>query len=144
MLPQNRYYPHNTQMYISPTAHVLTRNLYSGITISRPFLLTNVTKDKLFTSEPSVFQSNNKDLSRIFLFYTSTQLLRQSWPNITANSVRHFLLYNSYAPINVKPQRGGGGGAYMGDLINLCLPTLGNLILIFIPRVGIFEFSDQE
>ena len=39
---------------------------------------------------------------------------------------------------------GGGGGAYMGDLIDLCLPTLGNLILIFVPRVGIFEFSDQE
>jgi hypothetical protein len=37
-----------------------------------------------------------------------------------------------------------GGGAYMGDLIDLCLPALGNLILIFVPRVGIFEFSDQE
>jgi hypothetical protein len=32
----------------------------------------------------------------------------------------------------------------MGDLIDPCLPTLGNLILIFVPRVGIFEFSDQE
>jgi hypothetical protein len=61
---------------------------------------------------------------------------------VKTNYCGHLTYTIGYAPINVKPQR--GGGAYMGDLIDLCLPALGNLILIFVPRVGIFEFSDQE
>jgi hypothetical protein len=46
-----------------------------------------------------------------------------------------------YAPINVKPQR--GGGIYGGFDWSLS-PRPRELILIFVPRVGIFEFSDQE
>jgi hypothetical protein len=40
------------------------------------------------------------------------------------------------ATINVNPQRGGGGRAYVGYLIINCIPTLGILINILAPSWG--------
>ena len=45
------------------------------------------------------------------------------------------------APINIKPEGGGGGvRAYVGHLNCLPFPTLGNLTESLGPRVGMFDF----
>ena len=51
-----------------------------------------------------------------------------------------------YAPINVKPARGGGGGggggggrAWGGDLIVFVVPGVGHLTDLVLPGEGIFE-----
>ena len=51
-------------------------------------------------------------------------------------------LYN-FAPINVKPARGGGGGAGhrvgIWDLIVFVVPGVGHLTYLVLPGEGIFE-----
>ena len=47
---------------------------------------------------------------------------------------------NDYAPINVKPQ-GGGGGATPGELIINDATSLGNLTILTGPRVGKFDIA---
>ena len=43
-----------------------------------------------------------------------------------------------YAPINVKPE-GGGGRAWGGDLIVFVVPGVGHLTDLVLPGEGIFE-----
>ena len=48
--------------------------------------------------------------------------------------------YKCYAPINVKPAGGGGGGrAWGGDLIVFVVPGVGHLTDLVLPGEGIFE-----
>ena len=46
---------------------------------------------------------------------------------------------NCYAPINVKPEGGGGGRAWGGDLIVVVVPGVGHLTDLVLPGEGIFE-----
>ena len=51
-----------------------------------------------------------------------------------------FSLCKGYAPINVKPAGGGGGGrAWGGDLIVLVGPEVGHLTNLVLPGEGLFE-----
>ena len=45
----------------------------------------------------------------------------------------------SYAPINVKPEGGGGPRAYVGHLITFAISALGNLTESLGPWVGTFD-----
>ena len=44
-----------------------------------------------------------------------------------------------YAPINVKPEEGGGPRAYVGHLITFAISALGNLTESLGPWVGTFD-----
>ena len=53
-----------------------------------------------------------------------------------------FVEQHAYAPINVKPARGGGGGedrAWVGDLIVFVGPGVGHLTNLVRPGEGMFE-----
>ena len=53
-----------------------------------------------------------------------------------------FFFWRIYAPINVKPAGGGGGGrAWGGDLIVFLGPRVGHLTDLVLPGEGIFESS---
>ena len=54
------------------------------------------------------------------------------------NAFRRFLMLELNAPINVKPE-GGGGREKGGDLIVFVVPGVGHLTDLVLPGEGIFE-----